>query len=43
MLLIPQNESLEPHFEYAKEFDDHLMVARFDDVDEGDYIVALRE
>ena len=43
VILIPTEKNIQPYFEYAASYDDKTVVARFDDIEPGEYIVAFKE
>ena len=43
VILIPVDGKMQPYFEYATSYDDKTVVARFDDIEPGEYSVAFKE
>lgn len=43
VILIPADAEAEPYFKFVDKYGDDMVVARFDDINPGDYIVAFKE
>lgn len=43
VLLVSTEEHTDPSFQFAQRYDAHTMVARFEDVEPGEYIIVLRK
>lgn len=43
VMLIPYQNSMQPYFQYTQNYDDETVIVRFENIEPGEYMVALKD